>query len=528
MKNLMSAAAASAFLLAGCGGGESSGADADTAARTTANQIKDVVLRAGDPAQADAALTAMSLNATGVGRVDFDGSSVDGADATFSNVSIGVDDDEDGLINVGTLSLKGLDMTPAGATFSELKFADVSISPPDEEGELRLGDVSLVNPSPELAAWVASLFGDGEPAPFPAADDIAFDRWSLSNLALDVAEGDGDVNLDLGSITMLGVTADSVGSMSVEGFSVNVFDPDEDLNVDARLGSMSLSGGDLSLVRAIQDNIGLDEDEMAAAIFAQVYDNPLDPGFDSLTMSDFAVDVEGVSFAAPSIEYFIERNGDGDPVKYVNPPYTMTLDIDQDGKFGAQAAAGLGMLGYERLELSGGGSADYDPDADILTMAADSNFITLADGFTMKYGGKIEGYSEYARSAASLSFEDEPDLDLLQEAISDLIFHDFELTLVDNSIMDRGFNLAAAQTGQDVEALRAQAQGVMAFLPLAAGESGVDPAILTELAQALSGFISEPGELTIKLDPSEPVSAASFVDPSQITKDSLGFSAKNE
>ena len=64
--------------------------------------------------------------------------------------------------------------------------------------------------------------------------------------------------------------------------------------------------------------------------------------------------------------------------------------------------------------------------------------------------------------------------------------------------------------------------------PMMAQGSGGDMALVTEATTALSSFINDGGTLTLKLDPSTPLSVASIMenpDPAAYTKDLLGFSA---
>ena len=98
----------------------------------------------------------------------------------------------------------------------------------------------------------------------------------------------------------------------------------------------------------------------------------------------------------------------------------------------------------------------------------------------------------------------------------------------DNSLVDRIFNAVATQNGQDPEQMRQQTAAMVGMAPMMAQESGIDMTIVTELSSAVSSFITDPGTLTIKLSPEEPLSMATIStmeDPSLLTKDYLGFSA---
>lgn len=72
---------------------------------------------------------------------------------------------------------------------------------------------------------------------------------------------------------------------------------------------------------------------------------------------------------------------------------------------------------------------------------------------------------------------------------------------------------------------------MMSMAPMMAQGSGVDMEIVTELATAVSAFITDPGTLTIKLAPDQPLSMetlSAMEDPSMLTKSYLGFSASHK
>lgn len=546
MKKLMIGAAAIA-LLGACGqrGGDSAeqAAEAGQAAMQSAeNALEDlgnVVLRRGDAAEAEAALAAMYLDTAESGRVGFASRDVSGAAASFEDVSIdipGEDGDAGGSFKAARLELEGLEMTDSGASFSKMKFSGIELVPDDpvdaEEGQLTIDEIELLNPSPALAAWVASLMGDGAPTAFPDASEIGFDAWTMSDLDFNLDSDDDTVALSVNAIQIGGVTSDAMAVAHIDGVSIDgVGDGDTPFAVS--LASMTLSGADLSFTQAISDNIE-DEEAMAAALMSALYQNPMDPGFDSYAIDQLNFDAAGLQFVLPSLVTTVERNQAGQPVRFVTPEFTMTLSADPEGgEAGGELAGALGMVGYETVELSSAGVSNYDPDSDTLTFAADQNYLTLKDGFTLRYGGKLEGYNAYASSFANMDFENlvdggDPDPALMQDALSKLVFHDFELTLVDDSIVDRIFNLVAAQSGEDPEMVRNQAVGVVAMAPMMAGGSGVDVEMITEVTTAISAFLTNPGTLSIKLAPSEPLSMASLAameDPSMLTKEYLGLTA---
>lgn len=526
MKHWMIGGAAAAALLTACGGGDdATEADISVEQATTVGEVRlpGLSLRSGDPSEAGEALAAFYMDESADGRVSFADKTMDGASATFTDVAISVEEDETPL-RAGSLSFAGLEMTETGPSFAQMTLNDISVSPEDEEGQLLVSMIQLTNPSPELAGWVASLFGEGEPAAFPAAQTVSFDGLSLEGLSL---SGEGLEELEvfeIGKIDLRGMGPETLQALVFEGMNFSV--KDDEVDVKMSLGSLRMSGADTSFIEALQD-AGGDEDEMAAAIMSLASQNPLDPGYNAILLDNFTMDLGGVDFALPSMEAVVTRDSDGRAVRSVTKPFEMTLAADPEGEFGAQLAGPLGLMGYEELKFSGAQDYAMDPDTDTITSQPGSNFFALEDGFRMSGGGKVSGMTEYFEALADPSFLGavENDPTAIVGALSSMNIHNMEMTLEDDSIVERAFTLASAMSGQDADTLRGQAQMGLGFAPLAAGEIGIDPAILTELAGALSSFLAEPGTLTIKLDPDAPLSVDSFSDPSQITKTSLGFSA---
>ncbi|MEO0550286.1 MAG: hypothetical protein AAFZ91_10215 [Pseudomonadota bacterium] len=525
MKHLM-IGAASLALLVGCNGAEPSTQQAGVT-------LGEIIIGEGDPAEAGDALAAMSLADSGSGVLSFADSTVDGASATFTDLSIAGED----AVSAGSLVFEGLDMVDGQASFSKMSLNDITVVAPDgEDGEVTLGNIELINPSPELAAWLAASL-QGATAPFPSADKVVFDSWSMSDLSGNFAEDGSEGTFGIDSIEIRDMGDLTAKMATISGISVDAFDASDDIDIDFSLGSVTATNIDARFVEAVQENTD-DPETMLGAIMSLASENPMDPGYDSFTMTDLTAAAAGATFSMPSLETLVSRNDAGQPVKYTTKPYIMTLDADADGgEAGAALLQGLSMVGYESLTLKGESVGNYDPDMDIVSFDADSNYMELVDGAKFSFGGKIEGYSAYSKEAmtsfnmADLAAGAEPDPMAMTEAFGLLTVHGLELSIDDDSLVNRVLNAVATQSGQDPAELKSQVSMGMAMAPMMAQGTGVDMGLVTELTTALSGFITEPGELTIKLDPSEPLSFASIMenpDPAAYTKDVLGFTATHK
>jgi len=530
---------AAATLLVACGERADDGETraerkASDIARNAEAEMKKIDLREGDASKAADALAAMAFDNSESGMLSFGSSDVDGAAAMFEDVSWAIPGEDDASIDMGKVEFEGLDMSDSGANFARMTVSDIKLVPPEddrEDGSLEIASIELINPSPELAAFVASLGGaDGEPGEFPAFDKISFDAFTLNGLNFELNEGDEDVSIDFGDVNVLGFSGERVELFQLSGIDMDIYDSYDDMRMKFAIGNFAIDGADKTIIdtmiQAAQS--GGDEEAMMEAVMQAAYGDPTDPGFNGLTMSDISFDGEGVSFVMPKLDAVVDRNNDGKVTRYETFPYTATLKADPEaGDMGAELAGALAMLQYEEIEISGESLTVFDPEND--TSEIKSNRLSLKDGFDLNFTGKFGGLKSYGQAIATMDMDAmQNDPEAMMQAFSQLTLYDVEMTLNDASIVDRLFNLAATQSGEDPQSLRNQAVAMTSMAPMMAAQSGVDPEIATEVAGAIAEFLTEPGTLTIKMKPEDPINADTFTSPEEITKKALGLSATAE
>ena len=550
MKYLLTGVAALALLTA-CG---DKNKDENGAGQAVVEQsqgkLPGVKLRKGDAASAKDVLSAFSLTQSGSGRVSFATSDVKGAKAVFKDVTLlsseddsveglSLDDDDGELhlkgadLKAATMEFEGLGMIDGKPNFSRVVLSDVSFVPknPDEShGASKIKSMELVNPSPETAAWIASLFGKGEALDMPEGKALAFDLWSMKDVNFQIDEESGEKGSFLiSSVSVLGLKDEKMAQMALKGLSLDMTDPAEDTDVMARLGGVDIRGVDFGMFADMGEDSGKGS---AAGLFEMLQNDPANPGYDSVAINDLKVDVSGAAFDMPKLNSKVSRDKKGRAVKVVTDPFKMTLGTGE-GELGEKLGSQLALLGYQKLELSGQGEQTYDPDKDMVTIAKGKNFWKLQDGFRLDFSGKYEGASALAAAQAQAMEEDAPADPgaMMQDALQKLLVHNFQLSFDDDGFVDRAFNAYAAQSGQDPQQIRSQAAGMMAMAPMMAAGTGIDPEVISEAATALSSFLTDPKTLTLSLAPAAPLRIADFVemeDPSALTKTALGFSAKNE
>ncbi len=551
MKYLLTGVAALALLTA-CG---DKNKDKDGAGQAGIEYSQDkatkVKLRKGDPATASQVLSALSLTQSGSGRVSFASSDLKGAKAVFKDVTLlsseddggeGIDfDNDDGELHLkgadlkaGTMTFEGLGMIKGQPNFSRILLSDITFVPKNPEeahGSSKIKSMELVNPSPETAAWIASLFGKGEATEMPEGKALAFDLWSMKDVNFQIDEEEGEKGAFLvSSVEILGLKDEKVGRMAMKGFSLDMTDPKDDTDLTARLGGVDIRGANLGMFNDMAD--GEAAKGMQSGLFEMLQNDPANPGYDSVVIDNLKVAVSGASFDMPKLNSKVSRDKKGRAVKVVTDPFTMTLATGE-GELGEKFGSQLALLGYQKLELSGQGEQSYDPDKDMVTIAKGKNFWKLQDGFRLDFSGKYEGASAVAAAQANAMSENGPAApgELMQEALDKMRIHNFQLALDDDGFVDRAFNAYAAQSGEDPQQLRSQAAGMVAMMPMMAAGAGIDAELAGEAAAAISSFLTDPKTLTITLAPTTPLRVADFAemeDPSALTKESLGFSAANE
>jgi len=501
------------------------------------SEVPSVSVHKGDAGSAAAALAAMSLETSGSGNVTWEKRDLSGDKAVFTGVTIETSEleDEDGDseldgadLKVAKLELAGLAMKDGEPSFSRLLLSDVTFVPTDPEdaetGSGKIGSIDLVNPSPETAGWVASLFSEEDVPDMPEGDALSFDQWAVKDVDFRIDDPSGEEGtFTIGAIEVTGLKDQAAALMKLDGLTFDMYDQVEDTKMKANLASIELRGADLSLLTEASEDATDPED--VSQMMNLAGQDPANPGYDSLTLNGFDMDLAGVKIDMPKLVSAVGRDKKKGLVAVKTEPFTVSLTTDE-GKYGEQLAGQLAMLGYESLELSGAGYQTYDEASDLTTYVKGQNYWQLKDGFRIDFDAAYAG----ARAMAEAQGSDNPG-DMLDDTLDNMIIHNMALSLDDDGFLDRALNAYAAQSGQDPQELRNQLTGLLAMAPMMAAGSGIDPALLTEASTALSSFVTNPKTLTLKLAPAEPLAMSTLAemeDPSALTKEKLGFSAANE
>ncbi len=323
-------------------------------------------------------------------------------------------------------------------------------------------------------------------------------------------DGGGDFILGVDQISFEDRDGDGFASMSLSNLGFTADDPETGtplvFSIETIQGTQVLMD---SLLNG-SDPSSFDPELM----FAKTYD--------SFDMTNLLMEVGGLRFAIPSATSSIQEIAGGAlRTTFDMPRFSMVVDAASDPQ-AAQVAGSLAMLGYENIDLSYTSSYVFDPAADRLYSDGPSAF-TLREGGTIDTRFDMTGISAYVESMMAVQAEAEAEAEggmaspideaQMLEIFNALSVTEFSFSFEDAGLLDRGLALFAAQSGVDVETARMQAAGLVALGTMQANEV-LPPAVVSQMSQAVMGFIQNGGTITVSVNPPEPVGVMGMIDPS--------------
>ncbi len=521
MRHIMIGASALA-LLAACGADDEPKVKSLDSVKVEDIKIPSSNFKAKDYGKTTAALAALKLDGDASSPIKFADSSAKNGGAVFNNVTISSDDGP--ALLAKTMSFDGLNMTDDGPSFDRLILSQLSLVDEEEGVNVAIGDISIVEPNAAASAFFTALIQGEDTDGTPNFGEWAFDSMSMKNLTLAASPKDeeGAVSLSVGELTMASLADAVAGQTLFSNIKMDFDIPDAGdfpIKGSLKLDKMSLSNMQATFIDAFAA-AGSDPEKLAGVNSKLMgnYTSPIDQGYDQGVVEGLSLDVSGLSFTMPKSATKVIRNKDGVATSVVSPKTVFVVKADAEGgQLGQQLAQGLAMLDYSDLEFSVNAKASYDPKTKETRYS--DYVIDMKDGFSLSFNGGAFNVLEMMKGMAENG--EEPNMD----AFNQLKFSDMEISLKDNSILDRAFKVAADMQGMEPAQLKSMASGFLAMGTMQASQSGVDMELVNQTVTALTSFIEDSGTLTIKMAPDAPISMADFEDPSKLTADALGFSA---
>ena len=147
------------------------------------------------------------------------------------------------MFNIGQVELWGTHMEGEQASFDKIELRDLKARDNEDNTDFTIGTVSLVKPSPALAAGIAKAFSGDENALDGIEGDIGFQAVSFADMNV-VSD---DANVTLKSMSM-GEAKDKTGQFNLAGLSM---DAKGDEKVKISLGSINVSGANVQKYKGL-------------------------------------------------------------------------------------------------------------------------------------------------------------------------------------------------------------------------------------------------------------------------------------
>jgi len=515
----MGGAIAATLILGGCGDKNK------TKASKAGVAIEKIEARKVSDAEGMQALAAFSLAKPGAGTLQWDNRDGSGGNYTFTDVTIS---DDDNTTTIGQIKVWGAHMAGEQASFDKMEFREFTARDGEDNTDVKIATITLVKPSPALAGGLAKAFSGDDDAFDNIKGDVGFQAISFTGFNLT----DDDVNMNIKSMSM-GEAKDKTGVFSLNGLTMNgKGDDDTKPNVKMSLGSMDITGANLSKYKGIMTQAmksGGKDGDMSETAMADIMQsmNIYDPDFKTASIRNFDMNADGLLITLKSFEANANKKGGKVTMIQKMSPLVITPPKDSENADMQKMTKTLASLGYESLEFTMGGKSVLDEKSD--TMKGTDTYIELKDGFRLSYDFDIAGYKAFTEKAAAMSAQgDAANPMAAMGMMSALQVNKLRISLRDDSIVDRGFKLAAEQRGGTADALKSQAKAMLGFATMAAQDEAQQK-LATEMVAALTKLIDNGGTLTIDMNPAKPVNFGEIaMGGMNVDVAALGLSVKTE
>tara|TARA_R110002073_G_scaffold19336_28_gene70828 strand:+ start:3186 stop:4802 length:1617 start_codon:yes stop_codon:yes gene_type:complete len=509
-----------------------------------------------DQETGDSALAALHLANSGDGAVLYGARSFDDGVYTFTDVVFTDMSDSDGDAGAEADSGDADGEMSGNVEFDEIRAARMVLAAPrfDETGNVifdRLSIEEAVFAEPEgdedsqggfdsfvietpnavMVADIARGFS-GEDVDDDETDPAAyrFGLVSLEGLAIDGTDDESgeDFAVSLTRFALDNYDGEHLDRFELMGLNINAVDA-ETGPVRITLAELSMDGIGQSFfapfTQGMREAMAEQAGEIAEAREVSANYDPMD-AYDAFAMRGLDVNVGGILVTMDSMTASIDETRDG--LVGVSEMTPLVVRPDTEYQLGAQMALGLGLLGYQQLEFTAASESVYDVDAD-RSYTRGENYFELTEGFRIETEMDVSGILEYSRRAMSLSMAQSEDFDVA-EMLEPLMLNRLVLRIEDHSILDRALTAGSAAQGMSKAELRQQA-AAMITLGMLGAPAEIPRPLLTQLSEALVGFINDGGAVTIALEPAEPLSVGALMEEAEANAldfDSMGLSITNE
>ena len=488
----LAGALSATLILGGCGG-------KDKPKNIEIAKIEKVAARKVDNAEAVQALTALSLDQSGSGALSWAKRDGDSGNYTYSDVVVKGNKDAD--IKIAKVEIWGAHMQGEQASFDKIQFQNFTITDKGDEGSLSIGTVSLVKPSPALAAELVDLFGGDKDALEDMDGDIGFQALAFTNME---ASSD-DSNFSIKSMSM-GEAKDETEIFSIAGLELDAKLEDEDKGrIKMSLGGFDVTGANLEKYKGLMAESMAGGSDGNGKAFANIMSsmNVYNPDFKSVNLRDLDIDADGLKVTLKSYEASADKkNGIVTMSQKMSP---LSIIPPKDGKILGQKRMSkmLSTMGYDRFEFTMNGKSVMNEKND--TLKTHDSYIEMRDGFRFSYDIDISGYKAFTEQAVAAQSGGAMKNPMAAIGMaSALEVGKLRIALRDDSIVDRYFKMAAEQQETTPDALKEKIKKTLGRISMEAQDEGQQK-LADDLRDAVSSFIDGGGTLVFDMSPTKPV-----------------------
>lgn len=433
----------------------------------------------------------------------------DGKTLSENNVELGADELHIARMELGSPRLDA----DGNLLLSSFSLTDIRAEDEEDSSSARLDGFVIDRPNAAMSADIGRLLmGELDDEDDTDWSEYAFASFSITGFQADDLDGDDPTSVSFDTLTLSGMQDGDTASFAFNNLVVT--GTEEGAPIEVRLGEISVDGmktDDYSAFFSALNDDGAGD--FANAYSSSFLSNPFG-AYEEFAMRDFLLNAGGVHMSMDFLTADVRERGD----RYIASSElgSFVFRADPASEAGAQIAMGLGMLGYEQLELRAAGNSIYDTSEDRMYTEGE-NYLEIVDGMRIDFHSDVSGYGAYLENTAELIGQD-PDAANDPEAaialMAPLMINSLTMSIEDRSILDRALEAGAASQGVDKEQMRMQA-GLLIGMGLMSAPPEVPRPFLTELSTAVTSFINQGGTLTVSMDPDAPVGIASLVEQAE-------------
>ena len=430
---------------------------------------------------------------------------------SFTLFDVNIEDKKGEVTTIKTVSVRGLKDANGRMTYDTIALVDVRGKTDD------YGNVTIAGIGSRQGDWPSDIWEDGLTAE-EKRQRIKFGNFSISGIAV----RGKNVKMTLDSIVMTNADIPLDFRYEPDQMAEAMGAPAAPLTFD-QFSIVGLNGTGQTYAQQEVDfgmsSFNLTDVNFPTTMDATIYDWM--KIHSAMSVSGISASMAGESvFELESVSVTIappDGTGTVETVSALEGLYVNLKAIPDP-----QAQAVFGEIGYDKVEGSMSGVATYNPETGRASLFDTS--IKLVDMFNLYIDYAITGYTaELAQKLTQAQMEMSTGKDAMQAfgpmlaELSTIKLESFGIELEDQSITGRLLDFQAKQMGTTGDQLAA-----FAPMMLGTGMGALNMPALTEMVTAAVGkFLTEKDSLSVRAEPTEPVSIvnvviASDIDPTRI------------